>query len=237
MSVARAKSRQGAAVSKNNDHSPVKFGLNVYVIPQVTSVNFQSLWRRQANSPLASHTPSIDVAYARPELAGIEASVKQVLDFVREAFAKYDLTVPSAAPVTDPLEAARGRGESYMRSQLDDPDNLNLDMAASYVGASGRHINELRQRGELYALVLQGNTRGFRYPKWQFDTPRERRAPVLQKMTGMGLGCWAIHDFMIRPNEHLGRSPREALTDPDFLLKRVEDAVDVRFGGGDQGAS
>ena len=124
-----------------------------------------------------------------------------------------------------------------MKSELDQPDNLTLGEASAYCGRSDRVVNEARQRGEYYALILDGNSRGFRYPRWQFDIPAARLATVLRKLDALDVSCWAKHHFLTRPSPCLdGRTPRELLVDGDASLAAVCSAIDEHFTG-EQGAA
>jgi hypothetical protein len=142
-----------------------------------------------------------------------------------------------AEPVRDPLGEAKSRGASYIKNELANPDNLNLASASAYCGRSDRTINLERQRGWLYALVLEGNSRGYRYPKWQFDVPASRLRLTLDILTPSGLSCWAIHNFLMRPHSDLdGKSPATALADSTFPIERVADLARRRVDQ-QQGAS
>jgi hypothetical protein len=185
------------------------------------------------------HTGLLDSEALRAQIAElVNRTVNEIFSSAGLGAAPNQPSVGVASTVpSDPLAAARARGVSYMKAQLELPENLNLDSAATYSGLSNRHINELRQKGDLYALVLEGNTRGYRYPQWQFDAERERLVPVLRSLHEKGLSCWAIHSFMMRVNEHLGRAPREGILDPDFPVDRITEAVGIRFSQADQGAA
>lgn len=208
------------------------------------AVDIESSLSRHDSKSLAWQEKASAGTYSGVEPLGLEALREMITDiFERKmkdflgAYTGQTSATPASAPSPAPLAAARARGESYMKSQLDAPENINLESAAAYSGFSGRHINELRQKGDVYALVLDGNTRGYRYPQWQFDAERERLVPVLQRMKAKNLGCWAMHHFMLRSNDDLGRSPKDAVLDPEFPISLVEQAVDRRFSEADQGAS
>jgi len=142
-----------------------------------------------------------------------------------------------AKPVGDALAAARSRGAAIMKAHLLRPENLSLDAAAAYAGRSARHINQLRQKGELYALAPHGSSRGFRYPQWQFDADAERRRQVVKTLADKDIDGWTLHEFLTRPNDALGMAPQQAISDPAVPLEAILQAVQRRFGGGDQGAS
>lgn len=132
--------------------------------------------------------------------------------------------------------SARERGAVYARQQYDDPQNLSLSEAARHAHLSERVINERRNDGRYYALVLDGKSRGFRYPSWQFDADGVRLAPVLEILRAAKASCWAIHQFMLAPNVHLdGLAARDWILDPTRDVGRVSELVRARFLS-DQGA-
>jgi hypothetical protein len=165
----------------------------------------------------------------------VERTVSDVVNALRES--KWEELPTPARPVGDALAAARSRGAAIMKAHLLRPENLGLDAAAEYAGRSARHINQLRQKGELYALAPHGSSRGFRYPQWQFDADAARRRQVVKTLTDMDIDCWTLHEFVTRPNDALGMTPRQAISDPSVPLEAILQAVKRRFGGGDQGAS
>jgi hypothetical protein len=137
---------------------------------------------------------------------------------------------------TDPLAAARMRGRRFALEQYESPDNLALLEARAYAGRNERSINEQRQNGELYALLPPGKTRGFRYPKWQFDAPPERLKVVLRPFVDANANCWVIHSFMMRKRDALqGKSPANVILDDKADVKSVIDLVE-RDLTGEQGA-
>lgn len=103
---------------------------------------------------------------------------------------------PAPAGETDPLSAARARGRDSMRAIMESPANFSLADAAKAAKASQRHINALRKKLHLYALVLDGSKRGYRYPQWQFAVNPRRLEAVLVALANKELSCWAIHEFM-----------------------------------------
>lgn len=128
--------------------------------------------------------------------------------------------------VQDPLASAKSRGTAYKKNELASPDNLNLVNASKYAGRADRVINMDRQRGRLYALVPEGNTRGYRYPKWQFDVPAARLRAVLEVLAPGSLSCWSLHSFLTRPHSDLdGKTPAAALADNTFDINRVIDVA------------
>lgn len=163
--------------------------------------------------------------------------VERIAAKLADKIAVQSAVVTPVSSSGDALSAARQRGAAYMRSELDDPVNLSLASAAAKTGFSERHINEMRNRGRYYALVTEGATRGYRYPAWQFDADVRRLESVIEALGHKTLSCWAVHDFLVRPNADLARSPRECILDTTFPLKRVTAAVEQRFMEADQGAA
>ena len=134
------------------------------------------------------------------------------------------------------MSSARERGATYARQQYDDPLNLSLADAAKHSGLSDRLINVRRNAGQYYALVLDGNSRGFRYPSWQFDARPERLAPVLQVLQAADARCWSVHYFMQSPSDRLeGLCPRDWILDDARDVQAVVRLAQARFHS-DQGA-
>jgi hypothetical protein len=143
----------------------------------------------------------------------------------------------SSREAGDPLAAARTRGRRFALEQYEDPDNLTLLDARSYAGRNERSINEERQKGDLYALLPPGKTRGFRYPKWQFDASSERLKEVLRPFVDANANCWVIHSFMMRKHDALyGKSAVDVILDDQEDVRRVVDLAE-RDLTGEQGAS
>lgn len=131
----------------------------------------------------------------------------------------------------DALAAARQRGATYMRSQLEDPTNLPLAGAAAMSGFSKTHINAMRNQGRYYALVAPGASRGYRYPAWQFDADIARLEPVIRALALAKPGCWAMHDFLVRPHADLKRSPRDCILDASFSVAMYYCCYPTAFHG------
>jgi hypothetical protein len=141
------------------------------------------------------------------------------------------------ASTTDPLAAARARGRQFALEEYESPDNLALLDARDYVGRNDRTINEQRQRGELYALLPPGKTRGFRYPKWQFDAIPERLMRVLHPFVDAKANAWIIHSFMRRKRDEIdGKSPAEVILDEGLSIEPVVELA-LRDNAGEQGAA
>lgn len=180
-------------------------------------------------------------AKTRPALKGRRAAMSVVVpkallqELVKSEVAKAMAQIASAQ--NDAVSAAKERGTSYARAEIAKPENLTLAAAANYSGRSDRMINEDRKRGLYYALVLDGNSRGFRYPSWQFDADRSRLAAVFHAFGDSdALNSWVRHAFLMTPNIHLdGRSPSEVILDARLDLEPVLALVQARFNS-DQGA-
>ena len=95
---------------------------------------------------------------------------------------------------TDPLTAARARGRRSALEEYESPDNLALLDARDYAGRNERTINEQRQNGELYALLSPGKTRGFRYPKWQFDATPEDFNRAFEHAAALNPDNYTLYD-------------------------------------------
>jgi hypothetical protein len=136
------------------------------------------------------------------------------------------------ARASPPFPAARALGVAYMKVELKNPANLSLKNASVYAGRSDRMINAARRRGELYALLPDRKTRGFRYPSWQFDVDGARLAKVLQALDSFGVSCWIKHNFLLNESDHLaGRSPKDIISDPNAEIETVISAARARFSG------
>lgn len=140
-------------------------------------------------------------------------------------------------PSKDPLQAARDRGMNSAVQEWLKPENLTLRDAAIYAGRSDRMINEERQKGRLYALVVPGKERGFRYPMWQFQAEPDRLATALAPFIDANASCWVVHSFMQREEEPLDNlRPMDWVLDHRKPIDRLVRLVDARFNG-EQGAA
>jgi hypothetical protein len=163
------------------------------------------------DEPVQADEPS-EVIVLRHEVAELKQQVAVLAGLVQLR----------TEPTPDPLAAAKVRGASYMKTEFESTGNLSLSAASEYSGRSDRMINLERNRGGLYALILEGNSRGYRYPKWQFDVPSPRLRSVLDVLTSSSISCWSMHNFLTRPHVDLdGRSPSAAIGDVDFPLERI----------------
>lgn len=188
-------------------------------------------------SPVLEALNPTDEASAPSEVTEVAALRQEVDQLKKQVTVLTGLVQLRAEPAADPLAAAKSRGVSYMKTEFERADNLTLSAASEYSGRSDRMINLERNRGALYALILEGNTRGYRYPKWQFDVPSTRLRPVLDVLTPSSISCWSMHNFLTRPHAELdGRSPSAAIGDSDFPIERIVEVARHRVDQ-QQGAS
>ncbi|WP_175103989.1 hypothetical protein [Pararobbsia alpina] len=177
--------------------------------------------------------------------------VKEAVDYLTAVFrtvstgnvlalasANGSVTAQNSGPVTAvPLAAARARGRRFAFEEYESPDNLALLDARDYAGRNDRTINDQRLKGELYALLPPGKTRGFRYPKWQFDATPARLVCVLHPFVDAKANSWVIHSFMRRERDELdGKSPLEIILDDGASIAPVVDLASRDFAG-EQGAT
>ncbi|MES2760139.1 MAG: hypothetical protein V4693_22415 [Pseudomonadota bacterium] len=162
---------------------------------------------------------------------GASSTLEQMINKAVEEKLAERLNPPSEA-----VAAARERGAAWKRTEYANPGNLSLEQASEHVGLSTRVINERRNDGRYYALLAEGQTRGFRFPRWQFDVPEQRLQSVLAIARAAGSTAWGIHVFMISPSSLLdGAAPRDWISDAAQDLERVAVLARNRFHG-DQGA-
>lgn len=129
---------------------------------------------------------------------------------------------------------AEARGTRRVLEVLAGDDMLNLEEAEAVSEISRKTLNTRRQAGILIGLAKPGLSRGFRYPRWHFETNLVYRIPrVLTALAG--LTGWEAYFFMVSPHPVLGgRSPVEALrTGREVEVRRLAEAI----ARGDQGAA
>lgn len=162
----------------------------------------------------------------------------KLLNLVEEVTALRSQLPETLTTMHDPLAAAKARGASYTKAEWQRPENLTLADAAHYSQRSDRMINAARNKGNLYALLLEGNLRGFRYPQWQFDADPVRLAQVLHALPTDGqVSCWSKHQFLTRPNSMLdGRAPSEVILDSTADIAHLVQIVHNRYTS-EQGAA
>lgn len=101
-------------------------------------------------------------------------------------------------------------GSLAIRQQrLDAGDMVSTDEAAQMTGTSRVTMNAWIASGR--AIGLTRVKRGFRLPKWQFDSPMWESLPSLSRALGTTEG-WALLTFLETPHPGLdGATPREAI--------------------------
>lgn len=101
-------------------------------------------------------------------------------------------------------------GSLAVRQQrLEAGDMVSTDEAAQMTGTSRVTMNAWIGSGR--AIGLTRVKRGFRLPKWQFDSPMWESLPEISKALGTTEG-WAMLAFLESPHPGLdGRTPREAI--------------------------
>jgi hypothetical protein len=168
------------------------------------------------------------------QLQALQFSEEQLRALVAD---EVERAIARLVPVeSNALASARERGAAWTRAEYARPENVPLDQAALQTGMSSRLINERRNTWVYYALLPQGQTRGYRFPAWQFNADQTRLASVLGVMRDAGVSCWSLHDFMISPNSLLdGQAPRDWIVDSERDLERVLQLARARFAS-DQGA-
>lgn len=142
----------------------------------------------------------------------------------------------SSAPQSDPLAAARARGNQYVQAEWNKPENLPLEAASDISGRSDRVLNEHRQKGFVYALLLTGRARGFRYPSWQFEADPGRLTAAIKPFFDAKVSSWTVHSFMMRHHEALKKMRGcDYVLDTSLPIDRLVDEA-KRSLPGDQGA-
>ena len=204
-----------------------------------------------APEPVLSATNDLrELAIQAVRMLGAD-HVKEAVDYLTAVFKTVSMgNVPASdsannavaarknvEDASDPLAAARARGRRFALEEYESPDNLALLDARDYAGRNERTINEQRQNGELYALLSPGKTRGFRYPKWQFDATPERLICVLRPFVEAKANCWVIHSFLRRKRDEIGgKSPMEIILDEGTSIAPVVNLA-ARDIAGEQGAA
>ena len=81
-------------------------------------------------------------------------------------------------------------------------------------------------------MLPPGKTRGFPYPKWQFDAHPERLKAVLRRFVDANAHCRVIHSFMMRRHDALlDQSPADAILDESVDVKQVIDLAQRDLSG------
>lgn len=95
------------------------------------------------------------------------------------------------------------------RKRLEAGDMISTDEAAEMTGTSRVTVNAWIAKGR--AIGLTQTKRGFKMPKWQFDSPMWEMLPQLSKALGTTEG-WALLAFLESPLGALeGVTPRLAI--------------------------
>lgn len=133
---------------------------------------------------------------------------------------KIEITVtPDQAPVIETRPAgdaldqaiarAKERGAKHISEILRSPDMLNARDFGKLVGASHETVNKWRQAG--LVLALEGQTRGYRYPRWQV-TDDGRIVPGLKTIAEELGDPWIVHRFLLQSHPELnGQTALECL--------------------------
>lgn len=86
---------------------------------------------------------------------------------------------------------------------------MSTDEAAEMTGTSRVTVNAWIAKGR--AIGLTQSKRGFRMPRWQFDSPMWDVLPKLSQAMGTAEG-WTLLTFLETPQGGLdGATPREAI--------------------------
>ena len=133
---------------------------------------------------------------------------------------KIEITVtPDQEPVIethlagDALDQAiarsKERGARHIAEILRSPDMLNAREFGKLVGASHETVNKWRKAG--LVLALEGQTRGYRYPRWQI-TDDGRLLPGLKTIAEELGSSWIVHRFLLQNHPELkGKTALECL--------------------------
>lgn len=119
--------------------------------------------------------------------------------------------IPSTADFASPSETrALFAGSAAARQQrLAAGDMISTDEAAEATGTTRVTVNAWIAKGR--AVGLTQAKRGYRMPRWQFDSPMWDLLPKLSKALGTAEG-WALLAFLETPVGGLdGATPREGI--------------------------
>lgn len=122
-------------------------------------------------------------------------------------------TVIELRPAGDALDQAiaraKERGARHIAEILRSPDMLNARDFGKLVGASHETVNNWRKAG--LVLALEGQTRGYRYPRWQV-TDDGRLLPGLKTIAEELGDSWILHRFLLQNHPELkGKTALECL--------------------------
>jgi len=95
------------------------------------------------------------------------------------------------------------------QKRLDAGDMVSTDEAAEMTGTTRVTVNAWIAKGR--AIGLTQSKRGFRMPRWQFDSPMWDVLPLLSKSLETTEG-WGLLSYLETPSGGLnGATPREAI--------------------------
>lgn len=214
--------------------------------------------RIAADTAVVARTrPNTTAATVEPEAKIIEDLFREAREGRFDAFSRWlkgviqqyavhictsrdiDTSARASGPSLDSLADATQRGAAYALSDAQKPGNLTLQAAARYAGISDNTNSTQRQNREINALVAPNRSRGFRYPKWQFDVEPERLRLAIQALTDMDRdNCWVLNNFFTSQNSDLEDMRLcEYLADPSRDIKHLIGVLKRWFPIGYQGAA
>lgn len=118
-------------------------------------------------------------------------------------------TRPAGDALDQAIARAKERGAKHIAEILRSPDMLNAREFGKLVGASHETVNKWRQAG--LVLALEGQTRGYRYPRWQV-TDDGRIVPGLKTIAEELGDPWIVHRFLLQSHPELkGQTALECL--------------------------
>lgn len=119
------------------------------------------------------------------------------------------VTHPAGDALDQAIARAKERGAKHIAEILRAPDMLNARDFGKLVGASHETVNKWRQAG--LVLALEGQTRGYRYPRWQV-TDDGRIVPGLKTIAEELGDPWIVHRFLLQSHPELkGQTALECL--------------------------
>lgn len=119
------------------------------------------------------------------------------------------LTILGGAEERSALDAARARGDEWMREELEKGGLVSAEQFAEMCGLSRQAINERRQKNQL--LAVRGVKRGYRFPLWQLQSNVSKNIGAV--ITALPqLDGWGVYAFLTGKLEVLrGRAPLDLL--------------------------
>ncbi len=120
---------------------------------------------------------------------------------------------------------ARARGAKRVEEILGSPAMLSGEEFGHLLGVTPQAVGKWRRKG--IVLGLQGQTRIFRYPKWQI-TDDGQLLPGLKELTGELVHPWAVYRFLLQNHPELnGKTGLECLR-----AGRIDDVIETARGIG-----